>query len=416
MGAATLLLMAKGAQDKHLTGQPQMSFWRAQYRRHTPFSLESCEVTMQGDTSWGGLCKATLDARGDLIADCYLAIELPELSVTGPVPLVRWTPKLGHAIIKHVDFVIGGEVIERHTGEWLELSSQLMLSQEKQKAYNNLIGHKGTTLNEAQYIPAQFIYVPLNFFFNRRVECALPALAIQCQEIEIRVRLREAHELYQTFHPDNVVACSALENISLFVDYVYLSDPERYLLLNRELSYLVETVQCGEQTEIGGSRGNTVDLSDFSGPVKELIFVVQRVQAASSAFRLNEDDWPDYNDWFNYGSSATPGEQVNMLDSIVLQTNGMDVVSKREPQFFNLYLPFKRHTSTPNIGVYVYSFALQPEAYQPSGTAEFSRLESAQIKVEFNDMASLPCVMRVFAYGYNVLRVSGGQSALSYVM
>ena len=415
MPAATLLLIARGAKDKHLTVNPQFSYWRFAHRRHPPFAMAMTEMTTAGDTGWGGLCRIALDGRGDLVHDCFLSVELPALSVTGPgpSPLVQWCPKLGHALVEYVELAIGGEVIERQTGEFMEVFTQLTMTADRKHGYNNMIGHKGSLLNPAASIGPQLLYIPLGFWFCNRSGCALPLLAIQCQEVEIRVKFRQAAELYQTNDAANVVTCGALENVSLFANYVYLSEPERRMFLNNELNYLMEQVQINEPAEIGGPNGTTFDL-DFAHPVKELFFVCQRTQARSSEF-ATQSGYPNYNDRFNYSSSAVVGQGSNMVDRIYLKINGMDVADSSDPQFFNLYQPWRYHTGAPDVGVFCYSFALKPEDFQPSGHADFTRFQTANLKIEFNDAVSPPCYVSVYAWGYNVLTVKGGQAALEYV-
>ena len=144
MNASVLTLIAKGSADKYLTGTPQVSFFKAVFKRYTNFSSFSQEVVMGGSTSWGGLARCTLPRQGDLVTDMYISVALPSVSVTGSDPLVRWTDKLGHAMVEFVEVWIGGEMVERHTGEWLELLSQLTQSDEKRRIYYNLIGHKGS--------------------------------------------------------------------------------------------------------------------------------------------------------------------------------------------------------------------------------------------------------------------------------
>lgn len=414
MPAATLMLVARGAKEKFLTNQPSFSYWRYAHRKHTPFAMAMTDMTVTGDTSWGGLCKAVLDGRGDLVSDCYITVALPALSVTGPNPQVQWCQKLGHNIIEYVELVIGGETIERHTSQCLELMTQLMMTADKKDLYYDMIGHKGSMINPKQLISPALLYIPLRFAFCQRTGCSLPVLAIQCQDVEIRWRFREAHQVYQTYDPDNVVECGPLENIGFMANYIFLSEPERKMFLNQELNYLVEIIQTNEGTDVGGTRGNSVDL-DFTHPVKCLFFACQRSAAVSNEFAL-EAGFPAYNDYDNFSSSAIPATGSNMVDKLSLYLNGQKLADPEAPQFYNLLQAWKYFSGVPEVGVFCYSFALKPEEFQPSGHADFTRFQTANLHLQFNEKAVLPCVMSVYAWSYNVLTIHLGQAILEYVM
>ncbi len=417
-----LQLIAKGAQDKYLTVNPQFSYWKSVYRRHTNFGMTSIEVPMMGDTSFGGLCRSILPRQGDLIEDIYLSIELPSVMVTGPnpsadggQPSVRWTSKLGHAMIDYIEIAIGNQVIDRHTGEWLELYSQLTMTDERKKLYNNMIGQKGSLINDAQTLDPQFLYVPLQFWFCRRSGMALPLCALQIHDVEIRIKLRSVKDLLLTFDANNVITAGKLENISLFCNYIHLDDLERRKFANMEHSYLIEQVQYSGMNALGGGRGNSAPLF-FNHPVKELIWTGQRLACTQSQFVLNSDGFPDYNDYFNYSNTSTPGEALNMFETFLLQINGNDLIPAREANYYNMYVPWRHHTNAPDTGVFCYSFCLEPEKHQPSGSLNFSKLDSANIKVEFNDAASLPIVLKVYARSYNILIIQSGIGFLEFQM
>ena len=415
VSASYFQLIAKGAQDENLTINPQISFFKAVYKRHTNFSSALIEVPLQGDSRFGGMSRTTLPRYGDLVSDIYISVALPAISVTGSVPLVNWTPRLGHALIEYVDVLIGQQLIERHDGDFLEIISQLFQSQEKQRAYANMIGDKGSLINGAQSIGPQYLYIPLQFWFCRHNGLTLPIGALQIHDIEIRIKMRGVEQLYQTNASDNRVAIDKLENVSLFVNYIFLDEVERRVFVENDHKYLIEQVQISDTQTIGGPYGgNSINLY-FSHPVKELFWFGRRPECEESRFQMNADQYPNYNDWFNFTSSCTPGEGFNFFERFLLQLNGKDLTgSPLEAQYYNIYLPWKYHTCGPDIGLFCYSFALDPQSFQPSGTMNFSRLDSASLRVELNDTVTPPIGMKVFAWGYNVLSISGGQASLDY--
>lgn len=405
------MLVAKGEPDRYLTGNPQFSMFKSVWKRHTNFSVSSVEVPLSGNVAWGGLCTCTLPRKGDLVTGMYLKIELPELNVVGPDPTVKWTPKIGHAMIEYIDLYIGNQPIDRLYGEYLEMLSQLTMNSEQKKLYYNMIGHKGSVIEENLLITEQILYVPIPFFFSRKKN-PLPIIALECAPVEIRIKTRTPQELYQTYDIANVIVVNDL-NMSLFVDFVFLEEAERRVFKDSAHELLIEQCQYNGQIEIGGGRSMVVDL-DFNLPVKELFWVGQRKECQSNTFRLNSDNFPDYNDYFNWCNSATPGEQYNMFSSFLLQFNAMDVISQREAQYYNMMMPFKHHTGTPDTGLFCFSWAEEPEKLQPSGSVNFSKI-NCTLRCTCNEAANgQPLFLRVYALSYNILEIRGGQAVLSF--
>ena len=414
MGGSFLQLVAKGGQDLPLTGNPQMTFFKSIYRRHTNFSSESVNVPLEGGIQWGMHTITKLPRKGDLISDIYISVELPKISVTGPYPTVRWVDKLGHAMIEYVELYIGNELIDRHTGEWLELWSQLTLTEERKATYYNMIGHKGSLIAEQiDEINPQMIYIPLTFWFCKNTGLALPIVALQYHDIDIRIKFRNVEELYITSDSSNVVTVEPLKNVSVYVHYYYLDKEERRRFASKGHKYLIEQVQQTSDGIVGSNGSGSFPIS-FNHPVKELIWVVQRKQSMSKTYFKNAENEYDYNDIFNYTASATAQFKYNMIDEMTIQLNGMDLLSSREAQHFNLYIPYKHHTRSPETGVFVYTFSENPEEYQPSGTCNFSRIDNAHIKFTMNGLGDGDKVMRVYAVNYNILIIQGGQAGLAY--
>ncbi len=411
MSGSLLTLIAKGEQDMFLTGNPQYSMFKYVWKRHTNFSFNSVEIPLAGNVAWGGLCNVSIPHKGDLVTDVYLRIELPELYATGPNPGVKWTAKVGHAIIEYMELRIGTRLIERIPSEYLEIKSQLRMTADKKTLYYNMIGHKGSVINQNTAIAAQILYVPLPFFFCQSKKNPLPLISLFCHEVEVWIKLRRYEELIQTVSADNVVTVNDL-SMSLFVEYAFLEEKERNWFKKSKQHLLIEQCQDNGQLEVGGGRSEVIDL-DFNQPVKEIFWVGQRKQCQQHTFAMNEDGFPDYNDYFNWSNSATPGEQYNMFSSFLLQVNALDVISQREAQYYNMMVPFKHHTGTPDTGLFCFSWAEEPEKLQPTGTANFSKFHST-LRCTTNEAAVLPLYLRVYALSYNILEICRGQAALLY--
>lgn len=190
MGGGLMQLVAYGAQDVYLTGNPQITFFKVVYRRHTNFALEAIEQTFQGTADFGKKVTCTISRNGDLINHVYLQVTLPALSLgsvftdsqIAAMPAgvtVAWTNSVGHALIREVSIEIGGQKIDKHYGTWLEIWDELTQVAEKQNGFNHMIGKYesdfamiGNAENSRVY------YVPLMFWFCRNPGLSLPLIAL----------------------------------------------------------------------------------------------------------------------------------------------------------------------------------------------------------------------------------------------
>ena len=388
MGGGLMQLVAYGAQDIYLTSNPQITFFKVVYRRHTNFAIESIEQTFNGSVGFGNKVSCTVSRNGDLIHKVYLQVDLPALQATnadelaGPAVNVKWRDNIGHHLIKEVTIEIGGQQIDKHYGEWLTIWNELTQTDEKATGYNTMVGADIPSLSlpdtgVQQTLAGRRLYVPLQFWFCRNPGLALPLIALQYHEVKFHLTFRDFAECYDPL-PDTVtVATPTLSQASLYVDYIYLDTDERRQFAQVQHEYLIEQLQFTGAESVSGS--STKSKLAFNHPVKELI-------------------------WQLDGAGATFGTGK-------LQLNGHDRFSARDATYFNLVQPYQHHTRIPGANVYVYSFALNPEQHQPSGTVNMSRIDNATLMLEGLSSAT---GLRVYAVNYNVLRVMSGMGGLAY--
>jgi hypothetical protein len=398
MGGGLMQLVAYGAQDIYLTGNPQITFFKVVYRRHTNFAMESIEQTFNGDVALGRRVTATISRNGDLIKDMWLECQIDTLTSA--------SYGLGNALVKQAEIEIGGQLIDRQYGEWMNIWTELSTPAGKRDGYDEMVGNS----TAAGKIRSN-LDVPLQFWFNRNPGLALPLIALQYHEVKLNLDLEAQGNL------GGSVALGA-GHIKLYVDYIYLDTDERRRFAQVSHEYLIEQVQfTGDESLTTGS--NRIDLS-FNHPVKELIWVAT-------------DDYT--------GRSNDQACQFAYLDftEAKLQLNGHDRFTARRPEYFFNVQPYKHHTNMPRAGrfvgadgaggttqghdqhIHVYSFALNPEEHQPSGTCNFSRIDNATLT--FSGLATravdrttgtTPGVLKVFALNYNVLRIMSGMGGLAY--
>jgi hypothetical protein len=389
MGGGLMQLVAYGAQDIYLTGNPQITFFKVVYRRHTNFAMESIEQTFNGDVSLGKRVTATISRNGDLIKDMWLECVFSDANATYG---------LGNALVKQVEVEIGGQLIDRQYGEWMNIWTELSTPEGKRDVYDEMVGNQTTTANCKTNID-----VPLQFWFNRNPGLALPLIALQYHEVKLNLDLETGA---------NLGGGATLTTCKLYVDYIYLDTDERRRFAQVSHEYLIEQVQFTGDESLTAGTGKRVDLS-FNHPVKELIWVAH-----------------DGNS-YGRGSGLAPCQFAQMnFTAAKLQLNGHDRFTARRPEYFLNVQTYKHHSHGPranrNVGVagnstqthqqfiYAYSFALNPEEHQPSGTCNFSRIDNATLVLEGSSIATYDGTLKVFAVNYNVLRIMSGMGGLAY--
>jgi hypothetical protein len=406
MAGGLMQLVAYGAQDIYLTGNPQITFFKVVYRRHTNFALEAIEQTFNGTVDFGRKVSCTVSRNGDLIHKVYLQVDLPALANSGAGASVAWTRNIGHVIVDYVNIEIGGQEIDRHYGDWLNIWNELTQTAEKEDGYNVMIGSTVALTTPAASIPAATLYIPFQFWFCRNPGLALPLIALQYHEVKFNISFRAASECYITHNgsaPSSGVP--SIANASLYIDYVYLDTDERRQFAQVQHEYLIEQLQfTGAESYSNSAVKSKLALNH---PCKELVWVLQ----LDSNVAPNKNRWADYTDSANTAGKEYVGDDT--LASAKLQLNGQDRFSVRDATYFNVVQPYQHHTRCPATGIYVYSFALNPEQHQPSGTVNMSRIDNATLLLDLTTGTS-PIQLRVYAVNYNVLRIMAGMGGLAY--
>ena len=460
-GGGLMQLVAYGAQDVYLTGNPQVTFFKIVYRRHTNFAMESIENPFNGAPNFGKKVTCTIQRNGDLIYRMYLQATLPSVTLQttdGSGAQFRWLNWVGHNLVSSVELEIGGQRIDKQYGDWLQIWNELTQEPGKQAGYAKMVGNVPElvnvlvqggencdqpcttgTPNSSEEVtscaPEYTLYIPLQFWFNRNPGLALPLIALQYHEVRINLEFESLQNLCWDYTPQlsnthtiqSRVASTGLVAASLYVDYIYLDTDERRKFAQVAHEYLIECLQFTGGESITSS-SNKIKLN-FNHPCKELIWVVQRdsfVSCDDTVINPWKGQQPfNYSDWwdrsiFDSGYSVTRVEGMagkNPVVTALIQLNGHDRFSVREGQYFNLVQPFQHHTNCPAAGINLYSFALKPEDHQPSGTCNLSRIDNTTLLITVSNNTiggNNSATVRVYATNYNVLRIMSGMGGLAY--
>jgi len=378
MGGGLMQLVAYGAQDVYLTGNPQITFFKVVYRRHTNFSMEAIEQTMNGTVASGGRTTVTISRNGDLVHRMYLAGTLAATNViNGPA-----------RDIDSIEVEIGGQRIDKHYGHWMEVWAELVENKTGQGVgtlFQNMSGmgcgvasNTATAFADAAAgdqamfsvldLESNKVTIPLQFWFCRNPGLALPLIALQYHEVKI------------IFEWGTIGGVAG--DYKLWADYIYLDTDERRRFAQVSHEYLIEQLQF--QSEGTATSHNL----NFNHPVKELIWTGGFANGQPTAFL----GW-------------TTG------DTFRLTLNGHDRFADRFTQYFTRTQVWQHHSGHGGLvenSIAVYSFALKPEEHQPSGTCNFSRIDNAQLK------CSRTTPLHIYAINYNVLRIMSGMGGLAY--
>ena len=404
MGGGLLQLVAYGAQDVYLTGNPQITFFKVVYRRHTNFAIEAIGQTFNGTPGYGNRVTCQISRNGDLVHRMYLSLKVPDAK-----PLCAF---YGLRVINYVEIEIGGQKIDKHYSHWLYVWNELSLPKSKRDGYNKMVGQAGGTGFEGNTL-----YIPLEFWFCRNVGLALPLIALQYHEVKINIQFETA-ELCR----GDTTALTAFPDATLWVDYVFLDTDERRRFAQLSHEYLIEQLQFTGSESVSSVKLNS-KLS-FNHPCKELVWFANKKATASQ--QLTNNNWFNYTTTnaavaslpYYYNKNELHNKAIGSLNTVAtakLILNGNDRFSVRPGSYFNLIQPFQHHENIPaNAGINVYSFALKPEEHQPSGTLNMSRIDTATLSIDFQSGLTTDTNLNVYAVNYNVLRILSGMGGLAY--
>jgi hypothetical protein len=457
-------LVAYGAQDVYLTGNPKVTFFQAVYKRHTNFAMELIQQTTNGSPSSSGRVSVTIARNGDLVGNMHVALT-PTSNILTSNNSVFDTNWVAERAIAAVELTIGGQRIDKHYQTWWRLYAEVFLNESDKYAWSKMTTMANPLATAATASSPSKVYLPLLFFFNRNPGLYLPLIALQYHEVRLDFDLTAYYASY--FGTTNA--------FEVWANYVYLDTEERRRFAQKGHEYLIEQVQHtgGDQLSTTGTEGSVqlIRLS-FNHPVKELVWCytnpgasataqlnsmwnfctatgnvnvtsnVLTLQASNNYVMPNVTGVPQLvstvgctaGNFGLAGAAANPsftgncywleqgtqlyggtgaGVEVGPLHLFKVILNGQDRFKEQYGNYFNQVQPFYHHTGTPYPGIYVYSFALQPEEHQPTGTCNFSRIDNAQVSIQMksNNQATL---QKLFAVNYNILRIQSGMGGLAF--
>ena len=543
MGGGLMQLVAYGAQDIYLTGNPQITFFKTVYRRHTNFAVENIEQVFNGSADFSRRVTCQISRNGDLITKMYLRLVLPSFALDQPVgqPAKKWAwvNRVGHALLDNVELEVGGTRIDKQYGTWLNIWYELARNWAHDRGYDIMIGNTTELTTLSAKHDEAVLYIPLKFFNNRNDGLAIPLIALQYHEVKLNFEFSPLNKCVNRTANVTEAELSRLnfQSASLFVDYVYLDNEERKRFAQAQHEYLIEQVQftgsesvsslqqkfrlnfnhpckalywvlqLGRYTagknflaydsknidntcllatkrcvlalaryksdgtlDLGGGMSgdvggilqpadlkytsffqrvnaigivNTPDVDNIT-IIGDILTIEEASSPVTSLYLYNTTSHSDKT-LFARGTVPTNSDghanldvilrqcdnfgvyinrTVNPVNKVLLQLNGHDRFSERDGAYFNYVQPYQCHSNTPADGLLMYSFALNPEEHQPSGTCNMSRIDNATLNLTFgrfasdNDFKTLylsdDSNCSIYGTNYNVFRIMSGMGGLAY--
>lgn len=451
-----MLLSIKGEEDKYFTGNPQFTFFKSVYRRHTNFALDNAYIPFVGDTRniYGRMISITIPKSGDLLHRMYLIF-----NISSPQPITQLNP-LGYSLFEHVEVFIQDQSIDKHYSTWLRIWHELMTDINKTFILGEMVSTQTNILNPITGQYTSSITIPLRFWFNNESGLALPLIALNMCDVrmEIKINSREAINYMSLINSNGkrvlVNQNVSLDNVQMLAEYIHLDQEERRLFSTLKHEYLITQVQTSLTNSINtisqmkirpeeyNRYSHRIDLR-FNFPVKELFWTIQD---SNNEIIDNDGEKNNYLATgifqYNYWRGFKPNYQQMIGANLVL--NGRDLTDELPSTFYRNIQQYQYHSSNSIInikdyyndvyqvpelyrdygqgsGVYSYSFSLDPEnQIQPAGTLNFSKLENSQIKfrlyadADTADNIAYNKTMTIYAVNYNVLRIMSGFGGLAF--
>jgi len=400
-------LVCKGQLDSYINVKPDISFYKFAYKKHTNFAFESIRLDFDiipFIDKKNAIFKCKLNRKADILNKLYLVFKLPDIYSNDKYRF-RWLKNVGTLMIRRATVTIGSTILDVLSGEWMLIENELSLN--VKDSYNEITGNLKNMYNPSLPLPVikinnnkffdstypvgnknlnipsikeKEVFIPLNFNFTKNPSLGLLLLKLQAAEIFLTVEFEDIENLYQVYfdklnmyispkyynelNPNDIININTFilsNNLHAYVEgsFTYLDNDERALfMIDSITTILIEQLFISNIYSIkaGNKLSSITDLLGANNHNKEIIWTLRR------------DDYFKFNNITNYTNSIIEDKNSSILDSAIINFNRTNFIEQKDAKFFNIIQPYQYHTCIPKQGIYVYSFALYPEKWQPTGS------------------------------------------------
>lgn len=405
MTGGLIQLAFKGPQDLYLTGNPQMTYFKSIYKKHSNFSKDTQLLQFENDIKLGTSHNCVITRYGDLLSNVYLYIELPEItSSTNTEAWKGYINGVGYSIIKSVSLEIGGTIIDKLDYNWLDIYNELY----DQKS-DNLVGKFNTDITLQENHQAQKLYIPLKFWFCKNPGLSIPLIALQYNEIKINVEFRNWNEIIKS-NINNFTISNPIIKSHIIADFIHLDEAEKKYFSSNNHEYLIEQLQILSEFDINNNTSNIKIPLDFNHPIKEIIWVVTDNINHSQNTKTG-------NNWLSYTSISSL--YADTFSSAKITINSLDRTNNMSAEYYRDVIPYESYNYIPRKYIYCYSFSLYPAQFQPSGSCNYSKINKSHLNMNFNPVNTIGGTtngrVKVYGINYNVLSIKKGLGGLLFM-
>lgn len=410
MSNPNIQLAALGLEDYYLSSTPGYNFLEPNYQKHHNFYLGLTEIRANEKISFSNLSTSRsytfeLPKAGQFLHNLYLYVKVPGISANSGTYAV-WTNGFMFSFIEKVELDIGGYLFSKSDSVSMDIMDELKIASSKKKGMSLLTGKQEIFDPLSSQSSSETTFsLPLDFWFSRDIKNAFPLALLKNQAIKITIYTRSFEDCITydgNIAPSEVsVIDSYLLMESVYVEKELYKDFALKSFETSGLNYLFDTLYFKSEDSIPANTNKYILDLNFNYPVKELLWV------------FVEDDSINNNDYFNYSRRS---DNQNLMLGAKLFLNGR--VQKSDdflPEtFLRLVTPYQCHQCIPNKYIYVYSFSLEPEKIDPTGSLNFSAINSAQIYFDMRPGNSA-CKLYFYVLGYNILTIRGGEAKIKFI-
>lgn len=318
-------LIAYGAQDVYLTGNPQITFFKNIYKRHTNFAIEPFEQNIQSNIFFGNKVTCKLNRNGDIITKIYLKCSVSaylDETVNTDDGKFAWVNFLGHSMISSIEMLIGGSIIDKQYGDWLQLWYELTRNTAHNRGYDKMIGNTEEMTKLSIDRKSATLYIPLQFFFNRYSGLGIPLIALQHHNVVFNIEFRKAEQLIVKEQNANVVV--EMSECNMVTNYVYLDSDERKRFASSTHEYLIEQIQVS-----GPEKVNQEDISyvlNFNHPCKVMYWFMKNgnyITGKSFLFYVPDSKYIYRSGYQDENTDLLNGASIRYILSQIASVNGI---------------------------------------------------------------------------------------------
>ena len=406
MTAGLLQLNFKGPQDKYLTGNPQMTYFKSIYRSYSNFAKDLQKLQFENRVKFGSTHSCIIKNYGDLLSNLYLYIELPQLvSTNNNENWAGYVNGVGFSIIESVSFEIGGQTIDTYDYNWLDIYNEIY-----DQNSDTLVSKFNTDISLEENNYSQKLYVPLHFWFTKNYGNVLPLIALQNHEIKVKITFRKSEEIIKS-DISNFSYQTPTIDAYIIANYIHLDSNEKTFFTSNKLEYLIEQTQTLSTVDIESKNLIKVPLN-FSHPIKILHWIITNDIHTNPNMKTG-------NNWLSYTCSNSLYSDT--FNTAKITMNGQDRIPDMDSSYYRYVIPYETRLYSPRKYIYTYSFALHPMQNQPSGSCNYSRIDNnkSYLELTFNPINTIGGTtngkVKVYGLNYNILRVENGMGSTVFM-